>query len=191
LGKITVKRTIQKNPACAEILFPAGRVHPRLPPKTTQKAHLAVYLRQEDKYMSVFKEKITLANAVDISNARNGLIPDTKIRKITIEAMPDTGAWTLVINEETRQKLGLAIEETSESTLADGKTDTYDVTEGVKIQWKNRSIILPAIVVPNAKDILLGALPLEAMDLMVDPVRERLVGVHGDQPLHVLYAVAG
>ncbi|MDR2661930.1 MAG: hypothetical protein LBC31_02920 [Treponema sp.] len=145
--------------------------------------------------MSVFREEITLANAVDISNARNGLIPDTKVRKITIEAMPDTGVWTetkglLVINEEIRQKLGLAVEETSESTLADGKTDTYDVTEGVKIQWKDRSIILPAVVVPDAKDILLGALPLEAMDLMVDPVRERLVGVHGDQPLHVLYALA-
>ncbi|MDR1654383.1 MAG: aspartyl protease family protein [Treponema sp.] len=139
--------------------------------------------------MSVFKEKITLANAADISNARNGLIPGAKVRTITVEAMPDTGAWTLVINEDARQKLGLAIEETSESTLADGKTDTYDVTEGVKIQWKNRSIILPAVVVPDAKDILLGALPLEAMDLMVDPVHEQLVGVHGDQPLHVLYAL--
>ncbi|MDR0598342.1 MAG: hypothetical protein LBG14_07540, partial [Treponema sp.] len=98
-----------------------------------------------------------------------------------------TGAWTLVVNEATRQKLGLAIEETSASTLADGKTDIYAVTEGVKIQWKDRSIVLPAVVVPDAKDILLGALPLEAMDLMVDPVREQLVGVHGDQPLHVLY----
>jgi hypothetical protein len=42
-------------------------------------------------------------------------------------------------------------------------------------------------VVPDAKDILLGALPLEAMDLMVDPVRRCLVGVHGDKPLYVLY----
>jgi clan AA aspartic protease len=137
--------------------------------------------------MSVFKEKITLANASDISSARNGLIPDTKIRQVTIEAMPDTGAWTLVINEEIRQELGLAIEETSESSLADGKVDTYDVTEGVKIRWKNRSTILPAVVVPNAKTILLGALPLEAMDLMVDPVHGQLVGVHGAEPLHVLY----
>jgi hypothetical protein len=29
-------------------------------------------------------------------------------------------------------------------------------------------------------------LPLEAMDLMVDPVNEHLAGVHGDQPLHKL-----
>jgi clan AA aspartic protease len=137
--------------------------------------------------MSVFKEEITLVNAGDKIRVECGILKE--IRKMTIEAMPDTGAWTLVINEDTRQKLGLAIEETSESTLADGKTDTYAVTEGVKIQWKNRSIILPAVVVPGAKDILLGALPLEAMDLMVDPVRERLVGVHGDQPLHVLYSL--
>ena len=145
--------------------------------------------------MSVFKEEITLANAGDISAARNGLISDAKIRAVTLKAMPDTGAWTrqqglaLVINEDIRQKLGLAVEEMAESTLADGETDTYGITEGVKIRWKNRSTVHPAVVVPDAKDILLGALPLEAMDLMVDPVNERLVGVHGDQPLHVLYAV--
>jgi clan AA aspartic protease len=142
--------------------------------------------------MSVFKEEITLANSRDIGNVMEGLIPDTKIRRMTIEAMPDTGAWTetrglLVINEEIRQKLGLRILETSESTLADGKTAIYEVTEGVQIQWKNRSTVLPAVVAPNAKTVLLGALPLEAMDLMVDPVHHQLVGVHGAEPLHVLY----
>jgi clan AA aspartic protease len=124
---------------------------------------------------------------------KTGGLPDadiykeSEIRTLKVEAMPDTGAWTLVINEDVREKLGLAIEETSKSTLADGKTDIYDVTESVKIRWKDRSTVLPAVVVPNAKDILLGALPLEAMDLMVDPAHGRLVGVHGDQPLHVLY----
>jgi hypothetical protein len=91
------------------------------------------------------------------------------------------------INEDTRQKLGLAIIETSQSTLADGKIGICDVTEGIGIRWKDRGTALPAVVVPDAKDILLGALPLEAMDLMVDPVNEQLAGVHGDQPLHVLY----
>jgi clan AA aspartic protease len=137
--------------------------------------------------MSVFKEKITLINARDMGNAKEGLIPDKKVRSISVEAMPDTGAWTLVINEDTRQKLGLTIIETSRSTLADGKTSVYDVTEGIGIRWKDRGTVLPAVVVPDAKDILLGALPLEAMDLMVDPVNEKLVGVHGDQPMHVLY----
>jgi len=137
--------------------------------------------------MGYFAEKITLENSNDRANVEAGYITQDQIRSMEVEAMPDTGAWTLVINEDIRKKLGLTIEETSESTLADGKTNTYDVTSGVRIRWKNRSTILPAVVVPDADDILLGALPLEAMDLMVDPVHRRLVGVHGDKPLHVLY----
>jgi len=137
--------------------------------------------------MGTFKEEITLENILDRGFANHGYIKEDEIRTLKVDALPDTGAWTLVINEDIRQKLGLDIEEISESTLADGKTDTYEITESVKIRWKNRSTVLPAVVVPNAKDILLGALPLEAMDLMVDPVHERLVGVHGDQPLHILY----
>jgi len=137
--------------------------------------------------MGVFKEEITLENILDRGDANRGYIKESEVRKLKVEAMPDTGAWTLVINEDIRQKLGLTIEETSTSTLADGKSDTYDVTESVKIRWKDRSTALPAVVVPNAKEILLGALPLEAMDLMVDPMHGKLVGVHGDQQLHVLY----
>ena len=103
--------------------------------------------------------------------------------------MPDTGAWTLVINEDVREKLGLTIQGSSISTLADGKTSNYPITESVKIQWKDRNIELPAVVVAEAKEVLLGAMPLEGMDLIVDPVHKRLAGAHGDQPLHVLYAI--
>jgi clan AA aspartic protease len=137
--------------------------------------------------MGVFKEEITLENILDRGDANRGYIKESEVRKLKVEAMPDTGAWTLVINEDIRQKLGLTIEETSESSLADGQRGTYDVTISVKIRWKDRSTALPAVVVPNAKDVLLGALPLEAMDLMVDPVHGKLVGVHGDAPLHVIY----
>jgi clan AA aspartic protease len=137
--------------------------------------------------MGYFKEEITLSNTFDKGSAIRGNIKEDEIRTLKVEAMPDTGAWTLVINEEVRQKLGLEIMETSRSSLANGQSDIYDVTEGIEIRWKNRKTVLPAVVVPNAKDILLGALPLEAMDLMVDPVHQCLVGVHGDQALHVLY----
>jgi clan AA aspartic protease len=140
-----------------------------------------------EKIMGTFKEEITLENTQDRALANHGYIKEAEVRALKVEAMPDTGAWTLVINEDVRQRLGLTIRETSQSTLADGKTDTYDVTEGVEIRWKDRYTVHPAVVVPNGKDILLGALPLEAMDLMVDPAHQRLVGVHGDQPLHVLY----
>ena len=137
--------------------------------------------------MGTFREEITLENIADRVLAEHGYIEETQIRTLTVEALPDTGAWTLVINEDIRQKLGLAIKGLANSTLADGKTSSYPVTESVKIQWKDRSIELPAVVVADAKEALLGALPLEAMDLIVDPVRKQLTGAHGDQPLHILY----
>ena len=136
--------------------------------------------------MGVFMEEITLENVYDRGSANRGIISESQIRTVKVEAMPDTGAWTLVINEEIREKLGLTIESESLSTLADGKASIYPITEGVKIRWKKRSTVLPAVVVADAKKILLGALPLEAMDLIVDPVRQTLIGAHGDEPLHVL-----
>ena len=136
--------------------------------------------------MGTFKEEITLENIEDRILARHGYIEKASIRRLTVEAMPDTGAWTLVINEDIREKLGLTIKGSNESSLADGKTSTYPVTEPVKIQWKDRDAELPAVVVAGAKNILLGALPLEAMDLIVDPVRKQLTGAHGDQPVHIL-----
>jgi hypothetical protein len=42
--------------------------------------------------MSTFKEAITLINARDIGNAREGLIPEANVRMLSIDAMPDTGA---------------------------------------------------------------------------------------------------
>ena len=136
--------------------------------------------------MGTFTEEITLESIEDQILARNGYIEKASIRRLTVEAMPDTGAWTLVINEDTREKLGLTIKGSVKSSLADGKASTYPITESVKIQWKDRNTELPAVVVAEAKNVLLGALPLEAMDLIVDPVHKQLTGAHGDEPLYIL-----
>ena len=136
--------------------------------------------------MGTFLEEITLENVIDKGLADRGYLKDTEVRTLKVKAMPDTGAWTLVINEYTRQKLGLSIERMVKSTLADGKVANYPLTEAVTIKWKDRSTTLPAMVIDGAKFILLGALPLEAMDLIVDPVRQELVGAHGEEPVHIL-----
>jgi clan AA aspartic protease len=134
--------------------------------------------------MGTFTEEITLANVGDKVRVECGFLKE--IRTVTLDAMPDTGAWTLIINEEIREKLGLAVVKTVESSLADGSTTQYGLTEPVEIRWKDRDISLQAVVIPNAGDILLGALPLEGMDLYVDPVNQRLAGVHGDQRVHLV-----
>jgi len=137
--------------------------------------------------MGNFVEKITLENGRDRLNAKSGDIPESQIRAVDVEAVPDTGAWTLIINEEIRQRLELATIDTVKSTIADGATDEYDLTEPVVIRWKNRQTIQQAVVIPTSKNILLGAIPLEALDLYVDPVNQKLAGVHGDIPEYMTY----
>jgi len=133
--------------------------------------------------MSIVQTEITLRNADDIMAVRRGFIKDSDIRKITVNSIVDTGAWTLVINEEIREKLGLEIVGSESGTLADGTKQEYNLAGPLEVRWKNRRTTCEALVIPDADDILLGAIPLEAMDLTINPRRE-LVGIHGDQILH-------
>ena len=136
--------------------------------------------------MSLVKTEITLKNTLDIGKAKERYIKETEIRQITVNALVDTGAWTLVINEEIREKLGLEILGSDSGTLADGTSTEYNVAGPLDVNWKNRRVTCDALVLPDADDVLLGAIPLEAMDLTVNPRRE-LVGAHGDQILHKIY----
>jgi hypothetical protein len=60
------------------------------------------------------------------------------------------------------------------------------VTEPVNIYWQDRYTGCNAFVLPNETEVLFGALPLEGMDVLVDPKHERLIGAHGDQPLYLV-----
>jgi clan AA aspartic protease len=133
--------------------------------------------------MSVVYTEIILKNMTDVSLAQLGQIKVNEIRQITAQAIVDTGAWTLVISNETRDKLGLREQGYGEATLTDGQKGEFPMAGPLETRWKNRRFVCEALVIPDAPDILLGAIPLEGMDLTINPKRE-LVGVHGDKELH-------
>jgi len=136
--------------------------------------------------MSLVKTEITLRNLYDKIKAEEGIIKKTDVREMTVKALVDTGAWTLVINEAIREQLGLEKAGIEEATLADGSKTEYDMAGPLEVWWKDRRVLLDALVLPDADEILLGAIPLEAMDLTVNPRRE-LVGAHGDKSMHKIY----
>jgi clan AA aspartic protease len=127
--------------------------------------------------------EIRLVNAGDRIRFREGLIADQAIRHTKVRALVDTGARTLVISEAIRQELGLETEGTQGALLADGSEQDYPVTEPLYILWTNRASICRALVIPNAPTVLLGVIPLEEMDLIVDPVRQELAGAHGKKSI--------
>jgi predicted aspartyl protease len=137
-----------------------------------------------ERQMSTFNETITLTNARDVGNADDGIIPASKIRSLTVDACVDTGSWFLVLNEETRAALGLRLTGVDTATLADGSMVEYPVTEPVEFCWKDRKKAMNALLIPEANEVLFGALCMEALDLVADPVDERLVGRHGETALY-------
>jgi clan AA aspartic protease len=136
--------------------------------------------------MGTVFEEITLKNAVDVENASQGLITKKNVRETTVQAVVDTGAATLVIDETMQKELGLRTKHLHESTLANGEKVICKIAAPVEICWKNRSMVCEPWVVPGADYILLGAIPLENMDLIVDPKNQKLVGRHGDEQLGLL-----
>jgi clan AA aspartic protease len=134
--------------------------------------------------MSLVRTKITLKNVKDIIRAEDGHIKESDIRETHIEALVDTGAWTLVINEEIRKKLGLAITGTDTATLAVGAESVYNMAGPLEVWWNDRKTVCEALVLPDAGEALLGAIPLEAMDLTINPRKEEVTGAHGDQIVH-------
>jgi clan AA aspartic protease len=133
--------------------------------------------------MSIVYTELTLKNMMDVGHAKLGQIKENEVRQMTVQAIVDTGAWTLVINKDTCDKLGLLDHGRGEATLADGQKEEYPMAGPLEIWWKNRYFTCDALVLPDAPDILLGAIPLEGMDLTINPFRE-LVGVHGDIVMH-------
>ena len=136
--------------------------------------------------MGLVFEEVTLKNSRDVTNAGCGIINEREIHQKTVKALVDTGAFTLAIDEELRQELGLEITGRKKVALANNEKVIYQRTEPVDIHWKDRSASIRAVVLPETNNILLGALPLEEMDLIVDPAREKLIGRHGDDEVHFL-----
>ena len=127
----------------------------------------------------VFAE-VTLKNAYDVGQVVLGDIKESEVRQKNLQALVDTGSNYLVITEELRRELGLRITGKRGVSLADNTRLICDLAEPVEIHWKDRFAIQSALVVPDRPNVLLGAWPLEEMDLIVDPVRQEVTGAHGD-----------
>jgi clan AA aspartic protease len=130
--------------------------------------------------------EITVTNKKDIMKAESGIIAEKDVRSQTMTVLVDTGASNLIINEEICRQLGLGTVATREANLAGGGKGFCKITETVQVQWKDRIATVDPIAFSDGKP-LLGIIPLEIMDLIVDPNRRELVGAHGDKIVMMAY----
>ena len=97
--------------------------------------------------------------------------PDLK--PLTVEALVDTDAMTICIPEHVAVQLGLETIETREVTTADERSHVVPYVGPLCIQFENRTCFTGALVIGDT--VLLGAVPMEDMDLVVSPGAETIV----------------
>lgn len=118
--------------------------------------------------MGLINAKITLKNP-----------RQPKLKPFEGVALVDTGAIHLCIPEHVRIQLKLEEIEKKEATFADGRKQMVPYVGPIEIHFKNRTGFAGALVMGD--QILLGAIPMEDMDLVVIPSR-RIVDVNPDSP---------
>lgn len=107
-------------------------------------------------------------------------------QSVQVNALVDTGATFMCVPEEVALQLGFDITEVSQQvvTLADGHQRKVPKIAPIEIVFGNRSYVTEAVVLGN--EPLLGVIPMEAMDLVVDPRQQILIA----NPQHPNYPVA-
>jgi clan AA aspartic protease len=108
---------------------------------------------------------------------RNPRIP--KLKAIIVDALADTGAVHLCIPEHVMIQLKLDKLDKKEVMLADGSKKLVPYAGPIEIRFKNRIGFAGALVMGN--QVLLGAIPMEDMDLIVIP-SSRSIDINPSSP---------
>ncbi len=99
------------------------------------------------------------------------------LESVEVDALVDTGAAHLRIPERIVVQLGLEEQEKRSVTVANGATQVVAYVGPVRAAFGNRSCFTGAMVLGN--EVLLGAIPMEDMDLVVRPLTQEV----GPNPL--------
>lgn len=111
---------------------------------------------------------------IEIGNPR-----ESNLETITVKSLVDTGALMLWIPEHIQIQLNLEEAEKREVTTADGKKHLVSYVGPVQVKFQKRSCFVGALVFGN--EVLLGAVPMEDMDLVVSP-STRTLAVNPESP---------
>lgn len=125
--------------------------------------------------MGLVYAEIDLISVDDMVLHRRGFLDKDKIKQVRVKALVDSGAYMLSINETIRAQLDLPFIEKQFGTLADETLIEVDVVGPVEVHFENRSTTVRAIVLPGNAEVLLGSIPMEDMDVLVDPKQQKLV----------------
>lgn len=130
-----------------------------------------------------------IENLEDSFMARNGVMTDDQVRRVEVtDALVDTGATQLSMPKRLIDQLGLRPARTRLARTTAGSI-TVQVYEAVRLTIQERDCLSDVRELPDDCPVLIGQLPLEHLDFVVDLGGQRLTGnpAHGGEHIIELY----
>jgi predicted aspartyl protease len=117
-----------------------------------------------------------IENLADLFDAEKGVLPDEKVRRLEVQdAVVDTGATTLLLPKRMIAALGLKPLRTRHSRGLGGDFQ-LPVYGTVRLTIQGRDCPLDVGETGDQHPVLVGQIPLEALDWVIDPKGRRLIG---------------
>ena len=76
------------------------------------------------------------------------------------------------------------VNEQKKAVLADGSYRKCGLAGPVDVRFANRSASCRALVLPGADEVLFGVIPLEEMDVIIDPIRSNWLSIQTGRTVH-------
>ena len=130
-----------------------------------------------------------IENLQDIHLADKGVLAGGDIRAIEVaEALVDTGATLLSMPRRLIDHVGLKRHRTR-SARTSAATFQFGIYDAVRLTVQERDCIIEVAEVPDDCPVLIGQIPLEMLDFLIDPVGQKLVGnpEHGGEQMIDLF----
>jgi predicted aspartyl protease len=131
----------------------------------------------------------TIENLEDLWAVKRGLCTPEQVRRVTVsDALVDTGATLLSLPTRLIRQLGLSERDKKRVTSSRGDAEA-GVYEAVRLTIQGRDCTMDVMEVPDNIPVLIGQLPLEHLDLVVDLRSRKLIGnpAHGGEHVYELY----
>lgn len=132
-----------------------------------------------------------IENATDLVLAHHGQLAPEDVHSLEVtDALVDTGASYLCVPRKLMPKLGplLPVSQYRARTVA-GMTQ-MNIYGPVRLTVQGRPCTVDVAEVPDDCPVLIGQLPLENMDFIIDPKNQKLIGnpEHGGERMIELYS---
>ena len=143
----------------------------------------------ESKTMGRVLTEATIENLADIWGVEHGLRAPDQVRRVTVkDALVDTAATLLALPTRLIRQLGLTKKYEKRVTSSTGLSEVA-VYGTVRLVIQGRECPTDAMEVADNVPVLIGQIPLEYLDFVVEPRTGRLIGnpAHGGEHMFELY----